>query len=159
MRISCYIASLLLLTACEAQSSIQSKYMGQQEDCRDTAEDQMDNSVNMKDASSKQRNAQLVDYFSTCMIKSGWHVARPVKNPIVPTPPGTAKTATEAALPAQPVKAAPPAVRSAAPAAAAAAVSEPVKTETTPLQPSPSTPALSQPVEPTQPLYAPGRHF
>lgn len=168
MRISTVyiVAALALLTACEAQSDIQAAYMGQQSTCRDVAEDRMDSTPPEKIASAKQRNAQLVDYFSTCMIRAGWHVARPVKNPIVPTPRGTAKNATEAALPAQPVKAAPPAARAATPANPNVPnpSGEAVKTQTTTLQPSASTPALNEPVTTPQPqsgaaTYQPARDY
>jgi hypothetical protein len=163
------LSSLVLLTACEAQSSIQSRYMSQQSDCRDTAEERMGASPGTENEPVKQRNAQLVDYFSTCMIKAGWHVARPVKNPIVPTPAATASSskgatekATEAALPAQPVQASPAATK---PATAAnpqtpARPNEAVKTQSTTLQPDGSSPPLSEPVTaPAAATYQPARSY
>lgn len=145
--------ALLLLTACQAQSDIQAKYIGQQSDCRDTAEERMDALPNLDNLSARQRNAALVDQFSNCMIKEGWHVARPVKNPVVPTPPGTTKTAVEANLPAQPLPGQPSnVITTAAPVQQVPQQSSPpgapVKTQTSPLQPSPSTPALNNPATP-----------
>ena len=142
------LAGLLLLSACEVQSGIQSRYVAQQTECRGEAEDRMDATPNTGNMSAKQRNAQLVDNFSTCMIKGGWHVARPVKNPTVPPPPGT--NPREASLPAQPLPGQPSDVITAArtrepvPAASSPA-NEPVRTQPSLLQPSPGQPALSAP--------------
>lgn len=161
------LAAVLLLAGCQVQSDIQSRYTDRQSDCRSEAEDKMDAAPQDGTVSSKQRNALLVDYFSTCMIKGGWHVARPVKNPVVPTPPGTAKNPQEAALPAQPLPGQPsdritaasprppqqqtqpqaqPQPRQQQPAPTVSSPpNQPVKTQSSVLQPSPGQPALSQP--------------
>ena len=147
-RVIFLLLPVFVLSACEAQSDIQAKYIAKQDDCRNAAEDQMDAAPNNGSLSAKQRNANLVDKFSTCMIKAGWHVARPLKNPTVPTPPGTGNP-KEAALPAQPLPGQPSDVITAAspaqPAKQSSPPNEPVKTQPSLLQPSPSQPALSDP--------------
>lgn len=176
---ACLVASLLALSACEVQSGVQGRYVDQQSDCRGDAEDRMDDTPGVDDMSAKQRNTVLVDHFSTCMIKHGWHVARPIKNPQVPTPPGTSDNPKEAMLPAQPlpgqpsdvITAASPAPGQPKPASAVATPSsppnQPVRTQPSLLQPSGGQPALSQPAtgqapasyQPATRAPAPGRNF
>lgn len=148
-----FLLLLAALPGCQVQSGVQGRYVETQAECRSTAESQMGSASSGDTVSAKRRNAQLVDYFSTCMIRNGWHVARPVKNPVVPTPPGTTKNPQEAALPAQPLPGQPSSVVTAAtPAKPAAAVAtpssppnQPVRTEPSLLQPSGGQPALSTP--------------
>jgi hypothetical protein len=145
------LALPLLLSACYVQSDVQSEYVDQQSECQGLAEDKMGDEENLDALSVKQRNALLVDHFSTCMISRGWHVARPVKKPLVPTPPGTTRNPREAALPAQPLPGQPSNVitaRQPAPTNVPAQSSPPnypVRTQPSVLQPSGNTPALSQP--------------
>lgn len=139
------LAVVTLLAACESQSGIQSRYISKQSDCRDQAEDRIDSTPGVSAMTAKQRNATLVDYFSTCMIKSGWHVARPVKNPVVPTPPGTVRRPEEAALPAQPLPGQPSNVITSASPVQSSPPNQPVKTESSVLQPSPGQPVLNPP--------------
>ncbi len=141
------LCAALLLGGCRAQSGIQSRYIDQQTDCRDYAESSLDAIPGAETLSAKRRNAALVDRFSSCMIKAGWHVARPVKNPVVPTPPGTADNPKEASLPAQPLPGQPSDVVTSGTRASAPSSppNQPVKTEPSLLQPSPSQPALNEP--------------
>lgn len=135
-------AALFLLPACQVQSGIQGRYVAKQSECRSEAEDRMDTLPSNVSMSAKQRNAALVDKFSTCMIKAGWHVARPVKNPTNPPPAGS--NPREAALPAQPLPGQPSDVITAG-ARQSSPANQPVKTESNVLQPGPGQPALNQP--------------
>lgn len=173
LRILSLLAPLALLAACESQSGVQSRYIAKQDECRDTAEDRLSDAPESHALTAKQRNAALVDHFSRCMIQAGWHVARPVKNPVVPTPPGTSKDLVEAKLPAQPLPGQPSDVITAASPAQSSPPNQPVKTQSNVLQPAPGQPGLSQPAtsggatyQPTNraPVYEgttgrPGRYF
>lgn len=129
--------SLLLLasaiTACEAQSRVQSRYMDAQSECRTTAESSVAAMPNAAAMPPGQQSAELVNQFSICMNKSGWPVTNPLKSK-------EKKTASVPPFPAEPVAAARPAT-AANPA------------------PQPNTPAQYQsaPYAPTD--TTPGRQF
>ncbi len=146
---SCFalLGTALLLSACMVQSSIQGRYVEKQSDCRSEAEDRMEQSRDTQTMSAKRRNAELVDRFSACMIKAGWHVARPVRNPPLVVGGGPAQP-----LPGQPSDV----ITAASPAKVSSPPNKPVKTETNLLQPGPGQPALSQPANSALPTGGAG---
>lgn len=75
------ILSALALTGCMAQSSIQSKYMSQQDECRGHVQSTLaiftgaGNTLGSGQPSTGAGSA--VQQFSDCMNKTGWHVSVP----------------------------------------------------------------------------------
>ncbi len=173
------MAPLLLVTGCLAQSSIQASYMDAQDDCRSQAEDKVSDLPDEDEMSARQRSAALVDQFSDCMNKAGWHVARPAKPTVVAQPaqplPGQPSGVITTVRPPVVVQQPQPVVRAVTPApvapAAAPVVQQPVHNETTPLQPSRGTTPLNPTDQPPPASYEPsgasdatdlnavGRHF
>lgn len=150
LRCLCMGAGLLALGGCLVQSSIQGRYTEDQEKCRNEAESKLAAAPDGDAMPEKQRNAELVDYFSACMINARWHVARPVK--AQPQPPAAA---------AQPAEKTPP-VAAPAPAPAEAPAPAAPAPAAAPVDAAPTPPAASYQRAPATVAPAtagPGRNF
>jgi len=99
--------SLMLLAGCEAQSSIQSDYLDQQDTCREHVEDNL--SRVQGGSSNPAASAIAGAQFSDCMNKAGWHVAVPKPSQVAagpaPNPPtGSPSTNPSAATAATAIR-------------------------------------------------------
>lgn len=146
-----------LLSGCLVQSKIQGRYIDDQGECQDYAENNIDQYTRGKNLTAKDKNAELVTLFSDCMGKQGWQVAKPKKSKTVVTTTGphgpldpygrSATTTTVTTTTEKPAATQQP-----------NAAQTPVETQTTPLSPSPSQPPLNPPAtDQTPAMYQPGR--
>ena len=93
----CWMIGMLLLLGCVDQTSIQSDYLSERDDCQSEAEDRIDDySEGADEADIRLRNSKLVSLFSDCMFEHGWTVAAPERESGKDGPPelDARKTAT-----------------------------------------------------------------
>lgn len=153
------VAGLFLLSGCLVQSKIQGRYVEDQGNCRDSAEDNI-GTYEKPNMTTKDRNAQLVTLFANCMAKRGWQVAKPKRTtttgphgPLDPYGSSAARTTTTTTT-TGPVQQ--PGQQQ--PATQQPIGQRPVQTQSTPLSPSGSMPPLNPPA--AQPnYYQPGRNY
>lgn len=87
MKQSVLMMAMVLLTGCLDQTSIQSDYVSERNDCQGEAEGHIgDYAEGQDDTDIHLRNAKLVTLFSDCMFDRGWTVAAPEK-PLPADPP------------------------------------------------------------------------
>lgn len=72
------LPSMLLLCGCMDQTSIQTSYISERNDCQSQAESKIGDYEDSDDIKNvHRRNAKLVSLFSDCMFEYGWTVAAP----------------------------------------------------------------------------------
>lgn len=85
LRSAMLLGALALLTACAAQSKIQTSYIRQQNNCREEAQNASSPVADENAAAAADPANSLAVHFSECMNRAGWHVAVPK----TPGSPGT----------------------------------------------------------------------
>ena len=137
------------LTGCIAQSDIQAKYMSQEDDCRDQAQEKLSASTKTAGDSSYI----LASAFSDCMNKGGWKVSVP-KPPGGSTPAATNKAAATAATAAT---ASTPVLPVSAPGTpTAGSPSQTMMVPTLPSTVATGVPAMTNSAPNAQPIIGPG---
>ncbi len=74
------VVSAIALSACTSQTTIQSGYNGDRDECQTLSELKLPLYIKQnEEMDMKQRNAKLVTLFSDCMFERGWTVATPAR--------------------------------------------------------------------------------